>query len=345
MTGRQRLLVAMGLLISAVFLWVAFAGLNPQDVLSSIREVNGLLLLAGGTLYYLAMLVITWRWQFLLRALVVVRLRALYGLVAIGYMGNNVYPFRSGEVLRVLLLFRDHQVPLARGTTTVLVERVFDGVVMLTFVLVPLLFLEDFAAPEVRTAAAVAAPVFGVALLVFLLMAANPGLLRRIVVLIARPLPQRLAALMTTLSEDVIAGLAGLRSARDLIGAVFASYLTWMVEALVYWLVAFAFGLDLSYLLMLVTVGAVNLAGLIPASPGQLGVFEFFVSRVLIAAGVAEAQATAYALLVHLVIWLPPTLLGFVILVRRGLGLGALAHAHDQAEQVGTVSPEAQPPR
>ena len=84
---------------------------------------------------------------------------------------------------------------------------------------------------------------------------------------------------------------------------------------------------------MLLTVGVVNLAGLIPASPGQIGVFEFFVSLVLIAVGVADTEAHAYALVVHLVIWLPVTLAGFAFLVRQGLGWGAITHARE-LEQV-----------
>lgn len=73
---------------------------------------------------------------------------------------------------------------------------------------------------------------------------------------------------------------------------------------------------------MLLTVGVVNLAGLIPASPGQIGVFEFFVSLVLIAVAVPDTVAHAYALVVHVVIWLPVTLVGFFFLVRQGFGLG-----------------------
>jgi hypothetical protein len=290
-------------------------------------------LVVGVLVYYLAMLVITLRWRFLLRAFTNAPLLELYQLVAIGYMGNNIYPFRSGEILRIVLLRQGYKVPLARGTTTVLVERVFDGIVMLTFIIVPLIFIPN-ASPELRAAATFTAPVFVAALVVFFALAARPGLLRRVVNVIGRILPATLRDLVTRLSEDVIDGLAGLRNPIDLAGAVVASYLTWAIEAVVYWIVSFAFGLDVSYWVMLTVVGAVNLAGLLPASPGQIGVFEFFASRVLIGVGIAETQATAYALLVHVVIWLPPTLLGFVMLARRGLGLSAVTRAHELEAEI-----------
>jgi uncharacterized membrane protein YbhN (UPF0104 family) len=102
-----------------------------------------------------------------------------------------------------------------------------------------------------------------------------------------------------------------------------------MLEASVYWLVSFAVNLQVDYATMLLVVGVVNLAGLLPASPGQLGVFEFFVIAVLTTVGIAEAQATAYALVIHLVIWLPVTLAGFFFLARYGLGWSALVSARE----------------
>ncbi|MCU0476788.1 MAG: hypothetical protein MUC99_11890 [Anaerolineae bacterium] len=44
-------------------------------------------------------------------------------------------------------------------------------------------------------------------------------------------------------------------------------------------------------------------------------------STVLIAAGVPAEQALAYALLVHIVIWLPPTVIGLLMLPQMGLRL------------------------
>jgi uncharacterized protein (TIRG00374 family) len=330
MTRNQRLFVALGLLVSLAFLWFAFQGLKPDQFLANLRQANLPLILFAALVYFGAVALISLRWQFLLRAVRHVPLARLIPLVCIGYMGNNVYPFRSGEVLRLWLLQRGERVPLARSATTVVVERIFDGIVMLTFILVAVLSL-DVSSPEVRAVASFAAPVFLVALAVFFLLAARPNWLRRLVALVVRFLPGRVAGVVSHLSEEFIAGLEGLRTPAHLAGAVMSSYLSWGVEAVVYWLVANAMQLDKSYVDILLVVGVVNLAGLIPASPGQLGVYEFFVSRVLMAEGVAESAAMAYAVVVHIVIWLPVTVVGFFFLARRGFGLQTVTHARDVA--------------
>jgi hypothetical protein len=337
--SRRRWLVLAGVLISLFFLWIAFRGLQPDAFIDSLATVNLPLLIVAALAYFGAVTVIAWRWQFLLRAFQHVPLPSLTGIVAIGYMGNNVYPLRAGEALRVVLLYRDHDVPVARAATTVALERVFDGLVMLSFILGGLL-LVDVQSPQINLVASVAAPIFGVALVLFIVLAAIPGVLANLIERISQVLPERIGATVQSLSDDILSGLEGLRSPLHLLGAVITSFATWAIEAGVYWLVLIAFNLDPGYAVALLVVGTVNLAGLIPASPGQVGVYEFFASSVLIGVGIAQDTALAYAIVVHLVIWLPVTLVGFSLLVRRGLGWTDIRKAKDLE---GSVQNDAQP--
>lgn len=335
MTQRQRLFVVAGLLVSVVFLLVAFNGLSPALVLEVIRTANPIPLLLACVWYFAAVIVISARWGFLLRSLKVIPLRDLIPLVCIGYMGNNVYPFRSGELLRIVLLQRNHAIPVARATTVVIVERAFDGLVMLTFIVVALTF-SNVASPEINAILSITAPLFILALLAFFVMASRPNLLRRLAQAVSRPLPGKLREIALHLTEEVIAGLEAFRTPADLVGAVITSYVSWMLEASVYWLVSFAFDMDISYGVALLVVGVVNLAGLIPASPGQFGVYEFFARTVLIGVGVADATATVYALTIHLVIWLPVTIVGFYFLARQGLNFNAVARARELEQKAAT---------
>jgi uncharacterized protein (TIRG00374 family) len=216
--------------------------------------------------------------------------------------------------------------------TTVVVERIFDGLVILTFILVALL-LSDVPSTEVRTVATLAAPIFLTGLVVFFVLAARPDALRRLFQLVSRLMPVKLHTLVAGLVEDVISGLEGLRTPTNLLGTIISSYATWSLEASVYWLVALAFGLDTTYITMLLVVGVVNLAGLIPASPGQFGVFETFASLVLVSAGIPQVQALAYAVTVHMVIWLPVTIVGLIFLLQHGLNFSALTQAQKMERQ------------
>ena len=321
------------MLISVTLLWLAFRNLQPDQVWANIQSANATLLVVGAAWYFVAVSIISLRWKFLLNTSQRLSLRHLIPLVCIGYAGNNIYPFRSGELLRILLLQRHHHIPFARGATTVLVERVFDGLVMLTFIIISLLLL-DISSPQVHTVVTFAAPIFLGALFVFFILAARPDLLRALLTRFVVLLPERLRDPILGLTEDIINGLEGLRTPADLAGTIISSYTTWAVEASVYWIVALAFNLEVGYLTMLLVVGVVNLAGLIPASPGQFGVFETFASIVLVAAGVPEVTAVAFALTVHMVIWLPVTLVGLGFLFQYGLNLSSIARAGQWEEKV-----------
>lgn len=326
MTSKQRLLVFIGIGISAVFLFLSVRGLNLQAVLDAIRSADILLLIFAAVWYLLAIVVIAWRWQFLLRSLKRISLWGLTKLTCIGYMGNNIYPLRAGEILRIVLLQRNQGVPIAPATVVTLTERIFDGVVMVTFVVISLnmLHLPD---PTLQSMANAAAPLFAIALAIFFAAAAKPLWFRKLLEVVASILPAKIKGIVMKLGDDVLAGLEGLRTPKDLLGAILTSYGTWLLAAVGYWIVAFAMQINVGFPLMILAVGVVNLAGLIPASPGQLGVFEFFVVTVMAAAGVADDQALAYAFVLHVIVWLPATLAGFYFLTRMGLNLKAVRSA------------------
>jgi len=322
------IIAIVGLVISAVFLYLAFQGLNPAAVWADIQTANVPLILFGAAWYFVSLVIIAQRWGYLLRALQPLSLRQLTPLVCIGYMGNNVYPFRTGEVLRLVLLQRNTGIPVSRSAIVTVVERVFDGLVMLSFVVFGLALL-NVESTWLSEMAAIATPFFAAALMIFFALAARPNTFRRLIDRCARLLPGKLRAIILKLTDDILHGLNSFRSPRDLIGAVVTSYLTWILHATVYSIVAIAFNLNFDFTTALLMVGVVNLAGLIPASPGMVGVFEFAVITVLGLVNVAEPAATAYALVIHLVIWLPVTAIGFILLTRQGLSWGAIRRAQD----------------
>ena len=323
---KRRLGFLAGMVISAGFLILAFRGLQPEQFWSSLGSANLPLLLLATGVYFLALLIIAWRWQILLDAVKRAPLAKLAEYVAIGYMGNNVYPLRAGDGLRILLLRRKHQVALLRATTVIAVEHLYNGTTMIAFVMVGLAAV-DLQSEAVEAIVRLVMPLVSLAILAALVLTAKPTWLRRLARWASQILPGALGVAALRLSEDILAALAGLRSPRHFLGALLVSFLTWGLEAAAYWLVLRAFGLDLGYAVALLLVGAINLAGIIPASPGQVGVYEFFVITILTALGVGTAQATAYAVVAHLVIWLPVTVVGFILLLRQGLGWTDITNA------------------
>ena len=61
-------------------------------------------LIPGVAVYFMGVWARSWRWHYLLRPIKVVPVGQLFPVMAIGYIGNNIFPIRAGELLRIYLL-------------------------------------------------------------------------------------------------------------------------------------------------------------------------------------------------------------------------------------------------
>ena len=316
----------LGIGISLIFLYIALRGLRIVDVWDVLKTANYWWLIPGIGMYFLAVWARTWRWRYLLKPIKLIPTQRLFPTVVIGYMGNNIYPARIGEVLRSYVLRQDEDVPMSASLATIIVERIFDGVVMLGFVFLNLPRLAGMSGDSgfigtIQTLAVYGAALFAAALIFFLLAAMYPQpIFRASKVLIERLLPERYQQKTLGLAERFMEGLKALRSPASVLIVFLISLLVWLLESAKYWFVMQAFPFQVDFFTLMLMNGIVNLATTIPSAPGYVGTFDAPGIAVLKAAGVAGAVAAAYTIALHAALWLPVTLLGFYYLARKGLG-------------------------
>ncbi len=308
----------LGLLVSAGLLWFAFRDLQLHELLEALRGANYWWLVPGLAVYFVSVWFRSWRWGFLLRGSQPISATRLFPVVVIGYMGNNVLPLRLGEVLRAYVLWRRARVNIGTSLTTAVLERLFDGLTMVLFVLFGLLFVPM--SPFFSHLVTVASVVFFGALVVFLSLAARPRLLSRITHrLIETLVPERFRDPLFELVEGVIDGLESLRSGRDVLVLFAVTLCVWVLEMVNYWLISFAFDLHLPYFGILLTGGVVNLLTALPSLPGYIGTFEAGGIRTLTMVGAPAGPAASYVLVLHAIVLIPVTLLGIVFVAREGV--------------------------
>jgi uncharacterized protein (TIRG00374 family) len=304
---------------------LALRGLRLEEVWETLAGANYWWLIPGVGVYFLGVWARAWRWRYLLRPVKDISTRAMFPIVAIGYMGNNIYPARAGEVLRAVVLKRKQDVPVSASLATIIVERVFDGVVMLAFVFLNLPRLttmtgESGFVGNIRTLALWGAVAFAGALAFFLLVAMFPKRAERWGrLLITRLLPARFHTRALDLAARFLEGLASLRSPANALMVFLTSVVIWLFETGKYWLVMHAFPFEVDFFILMLMNGIVNLATTIPSAPGYIGTFDAPGIAILRAANVPAALAAGYTLLLHVALWLPITLLGAYYLAREGL--------------------------
>jgi hypothetical protein len=245
-------------------------------------------------------------------------------------MGNNIYPARAGEVLRAAVLKRKEGVAISASLATVIVERIFDGVVMLGFIFINLGELAELtggsgvsAGVSIQQIAVWGSIAFGGALVVFLLAAMFPLVSERLLGWLAgRLLPARFREKVLGVSLRFLGGLEALRSPLEALMVFLTSVVIWLLETGKYWFVMQAFDFDVSFFALMLMNGVVNLATTIPSAPGYIGTFDAPGIAVLEAYGVPTAVATSYTFVLHVALWLPITALGAYYLAREGIKWG-----------------------
>lgn len=315
----------LGVLISALFIWLALRGLRLDEFWSAVKQANYWWLLPGVAVYFVGVWVRAWRWHYLLDPIKKIPTKTMFPITAIGYMGNNIYPARAGEVLRAVVLKRKEAVPISASLATIIVERIFDGVVMLAFVFVNLSELARLTGASgfvgnIQQVAIIGTGVFIGALLLFLLAAMYPQVTAKVGNwIVERFIPERLRPKTIGIMHKFLDGLASLRSPFNVLMVFFTSVIIWLLETGKYWFVMHAFNFSVSFFALMLMNGIVNLATTIPSAPGYIGTFDAPGIAVLSAYGVEQATAAGYTLVLHVALWLPITLLGAYYLAREGI--------------------------
>ena len=315
----------VGVLVSVVFLFFALRGLKLGDFWQAVETANYWWILPGIAVYFVGVWVRAWRWHYLLKPIKAVKTVRMFPITCIGYMGNNIYPARAGEVLRAVILKRKEGVPVSASLATIIVERIFDGVVMLAFVFVNLPELAKLTGSSgfvgnIQDLALIGTGIFIGALVIFLLAAMFPRVTVKLGQwFIDRLLPRNIREKTSGILHKFLDGLASLRSPVNVLMAFLTSMLIWLLETGKYWFVMQAFDFQVSFFALMLMNGIVNLATTIPSAPGYIGTFDAPGIAILTAYGVEQSVAAGYTLTLHVALWLPITLLGAYFMAREGI--------------------------
>lgn len=337
----------LGVAISLAFLYLALRGLHLGDVWGNLRGANYWWLLPGVLIYMIAVVARAWRWHYLLRPVQAISTRTLFPITAIGYMGNNIYPARAGEVLRAVVLKKTAHVSISASLATIIIERIFDGVVMLGFVFLNLPELANLTSDsgfvgDIQTLALIGVGLFAGALIIFLIAAMYPRQAMQILeYLIQRMIPLRFRQRLRDFARQFLGGLTALSSPGEALMIFLTSVVIWLLETGKYWFVMQAFPFEVSFFTLMLMNGIVNLATTIPSAPGYVGTFDAPGIAVLVAYGVDRALAAGYTLVLHVALWLPITALGAYYLFQAGVRWQkALEEARQEAFRAGELKTE-----
>ncbi len=306
-----------GIAVTAGFSWLLLRNSRLADIGAQVSRVPAsalLLALVWLCADYSARIVRWWCMLAALDARVPARacVRPFLASIAI----NNVLPLRAGDAVRVFG-FRDSlPVSVAGILMTVVVERVLDLLALSALLIVGLWNSTQALFPRyVLVTTSAIASAGAVALVVVVVMSPTLREWTHRVAVHPRLVGRRWAGRLHRIAEQLLVAVATLRSGSLVVRLLVFTGLIWGLEGAVF--AQLAYGLQYGGGLYgpWFATAAGTLSTLIPSSPGYIGTFDFFTARGFEAYGLLPASATACALLIHAVLWVPLTLVGLAVLL------------------------------
>jgi uncharacterized protein (TIRG00374 family) len=331
----RRLQLVLGIAISIVCLWLAMREVRPAEVMNALRRADyrGFLVVMAITLVGFWIRAFRWRW--LLSTPRPIPLGSLYSATMIGFMANNLLPFRLGEFVRAWALGRREGLSKTTVFATVVVERVIDMITLLAIFGVSLLLhpiASTTEAGRLTNAGATTLLVLCAALTLFLVVVErSPRLMRLIVARIASWAPERLRQRAVNAIGQFIEGLALFRDVPRLLWVLALSFVMFLAIAFSMQVSMGALGISVPWYggLIMLVITAIGI--MVPAAPGYIGTLQFACVAGLALFSVDKELANAFSWFYWAGQWLPVSLVGLYCLRREGLGLATLGRVQESA--------------
>jgi uncharacterized protein (TIRG00374 family) len=274
------------------------------------------------------LMVATWglfamRWHVLLASVSSVRPWDTFTHIMIGYLGNAMLPLRMGDVARIMLMSRKHQIDICITSATVVLERLLDVLAILALAAVVMLTvpLPAVIRRGAQLAALAALGVFGA----LALLARSQRAVPRLELFLSGRVHPRVSGFVFRILVRFAQGLQVAKSPRHTLNVSLLSLMSWVVASLSMWCYVSAFRLPVPWQAAALVLVVTNLGGAIPSSPGAIGVYEFL-TMVALSVWLSDPNtAFGFAAAMHASNLALSVVLGLVAAWREGIQLSTLA--------------------
>ncbi len=304
----------LGCAISGWAVYLCCTRFDWVEVWSLVSGVPALVLVSAVGCYLSGFALRAWRASLMLEGMCKPAMVSSLAIVAVGYAGNNLLPFRMGELLRADATAKVYGVRRGAAIVQVGAERIFDAMAIVALLLAGLSFVRigGAGAASITSLAKLASVGFVIGVMGFVLLIRYGVAVRRALVGRGR--------VAEWVSDRLVDTLSGLRDGRRLAGVVVASVAVWILEAGSFSVLAAYWGMEDCLVVGWVVMGVVNLSVLLPSAPGHIGVYHWAVVLALGALSVTGAEAMSFSVVIHALQWVSITTIGllFMLLVFNG---------------------------
>jgi glycosyltransferase 2 family protein len=314
----------LGVILTGLFIWLIFRHISLNEIKNAFFNANMLLLGFAVIVFFIGYSCRIERWRLMLtHENPELRMKNCAGPLMASVAVNNVLPFRAGDVLRAFGFNRRLGISAATSLTSIFVERLLDLLMVVSFLGLALAYF-GMASSKFLGFGGGFLILAGIIILLLLLF---PSIFKPIAFLLGRSIARLLPKLggkILTQFQKIFTALEHTSKGHTMRRLILWSMLAWIAEGCVFWLVALSLPSISNHLAAWLALSVGTLATVIPSTPGYVGTFDYFTAQAMTGLGNVAAGSTAFAFLVHAVLWLPPSIMGGLYLL-----LNPIKQKHD----------------
>lgn len=301
-----------GILVSAVFIYLAVRRVDIAESLRALGSVESWILLAGTLVYLCGLPIRALRWRLILRTQKALSLKEILVPLTVGHMANNVLPARTGELYRAHFLGRRVRMSRSGIVGSIVVERTLDGLMMVG--VITLVFLLFPAERFLGGAALVTGIIFVAIAAVLLFHVLAPKSTRRVEERLIGFLPHSFREPVGSRLGAFSHGARGVSTAKEILAAAGYTALIWSIEASAVALVVISFGITLPIGGYLLVFALAALSTTLPSGPGYVGPYQYAFVLSLGYFSISRETALAVSVAAHVALLGSVVVIGLVLL-------------------------------
>ena len=272
------------------------------------------------------------RWVVLLKPMAELSLWRSFIFTTIHFGSNVLLPARAGEFIKPLLAKRETKIGYSGIFATVVLERIFDLICLLSVLTIVLSTIGPMGSiadqkwiGRLQYAGLVMAAITASATLVIVGLALYREPTMRFINFFVKPLPEAISKRILSLVETFVSGLAAMRSFSSIAKAFFWSFMLWTTNIFFFYFSAKTLGFELSIFGSALVQVAIAFAVALPQGPGFIGVYQVAAEISLRIIGVSVSPAKAYAIITWVLSAVPTALLAIVFVSHEGATIASLS--------------------
>lgn len=313
-----------GILISILFIYFAFRDVNIEEFSLAIAKADYVWILPATAAMVLSFWLRGYRWKYIMNPIQEVSVRSAFSATMIGYMANNILPFRIGDLVRLVVISKYSGIKKAAALGSVFIERMLDMVMALAIFGMALILIPNF--PDWASAAGYGALIIFGVLLIFTFYGRNhPNFLVRLNNFATKRFSEKVRVKGEEIVRSFSAGLKAVHNIKQLLWVLLLSLVLWTINISWVWFTLEMFDFNLPPSASLLVLIFILFAVSIPSAPGYIGTFHGFVIASLVFMGIDPNAARAGAVVMHATNYIPVTLMGLYFLWRGNITLKSAA--------------------